>query len=80
MEKGIEFGFEHYMEQIPGMGEVDPRASSPLVLAYIGDCVFDLIIKMMVAGRGNRQEEETDRYTSCMRRPAIMYRRPRSLL
>ena len=43
MEKGIEFGFEHYMEQIPEMGTVDPRASSPLVLAYIGDCVFDLI-------------------------------------
>ena len=74
MEKGIEFGFEHYMEKIPGMGEVDPRASSPLVLAYIGDCVFDLIIKMMVA------EEETDRYTSCMRRPAIMCRRLRSPL
>ena len=66
MEKGIEFGFEHYMEQIPEMGTVDPRASSPLVLAYIGDCVFDLIIKMMVAGRGNRQvhklHEETSHY------------------
>ena len=62
MEKGIEFGFEHYMEQIPEMGTVDPRASSPLVLAYIGDCVF------------------ADRYTSCMRRPAIMCRHLRSPL
>lgn len=76
MEKGIEFGFEHYMEQIPGMGEVDPRASSPLVLAYIGDCVFDLIIKMMVAGRGNRQvhklHEETSHYVQASAQSFMM--------
>ena len=65
MEKGIEFGFEHYMEQIPEMGTVDPRASSPLVLAYIGDCVFDLIIKMMVAGRGNRQVHKLHEGGTC---------------
>ena len=64
MEKSVEFGFEHYMGQIPGMGTVDPRASSPLVLAYIGDCVFDLIIKMMVAGRGNRQVHKLHEGTS----------------
>lgn len=76
MEKGIEFGFEHYMEQIPGMGTVDPRTSSPLVLAYIGDCVFDLIIKMMVAGRGNRQvhklHEETSRYVQASAQSFMM--------
>lgn len=76
MEKSVEFGFEHYMEQIPGMGTVDPRASSPLVLAYIGDCVFDLIIKMMVAGRGNRQvhklHEETSRYVQASAQSFMM--------
>ena len=76
MEKGIEFGFEHYMEQIPEMGTVDPRASSPLVLAYIGDCVFDLIIKMMVAGRGNRQvhkqHEEPSNYVQATAQSFMM--------
>ena len=37
MEKGLEFGLEHYMKQIPGMEEADPKLSSPLVLAYIGE-------------------------------------------
>ena len=40
MEKGVEYGFEHYMNQIPGMEKIDPRTSSPLVLAYIGDCLI----------------------------------------
>ena len=76
MEKSLEFGFEHYMEQIPGMGTVDPRASSQLVLAYIGDCVFDLIIKLMVAGKGNRQvyklHEETSHYVQASAQSFMM--------
>ena len=54
MEKSIELGFEHYIQKIPGMEGIDPKECSPLVLAYVGDCVFDLIIKLMVVGRGNR--------------------------
>ena len=33
--------------------EVDIRTYSPLTLAYIGDCVFDLIIRTVVVERGN---------------------------
>ena len=55
MEKSVEYGLEHYIRSIPGMNAADPTLSSPLVLAYIGDCVFDLIIKLMVTGKGNRQ-------------------------
>ena len=76
MEKGVEYGFEHYMNQIPGMEKIDPRTSSPLVLAYIGDCVFDLIIKLMVAGRGNRQvhklHEETSQYVQASAQSYMM--------
>ena len=58
------------------MGRVDPRTSSPLVLAYIGDCVFDLIIKLMVTGRGNRQvhklHEETSRYVQASAQSFMM--------
>ena len=65
MEKSIEFGLEHYISRIPGVKPVDPKTSSPLVLAYIGDCVFDLIVKLMVTGRGNRQVHKLHEETSC---------------
>ena len=38
MEKSVEYGLEHYIAEIPGMAQADPRSVSPLVLAYIGDC------------------------------------------
>lgn len=34
--------------------EVDIRTYSPLTLAYIGDAVYDLIIRTMVVEKGNR--------------------------
>lgn len=76
MEKSIEFGFEYYFKDLPGMEKVDPHTSSPLVLAYIGDCVFDLIIKMLVVGKGNRQvhklHEETSRYVQASAQSYMM--------
>ena len=33
---------------------IDVRTYSPLTLAFIGDCVFDLIIRTVVVERGNR--------------------------
>lgn len=38
--------------------EVDIRTYSPLTLAYIGDAVYDLIIRTVLVGRGN---ESTNR-------------------
>ena len=76
MENSIEFGFEHYIQKIPGMSEIDAKECSPLVLAYIGDCVFDLIIKTMAAGRGNRPvhklHEETSRYVQASAQSFMM--------
>ena len=76
MEKSVEYGLEHYIRLIPGMNAVDPKMSSPLVLAYIGDCVFDLIIKLMVTGKGNRQvhklHEETSRYVQASAQSYMM--------
>ena len=76
MEKSIEFGFEHYIHMIPGVREIDAKNCSPLVLAYIGDCVFDLIIKTMVVGRGNRPvhrlHEETSRYVQASAQSFMM--------
>ncbi len=41
------------MKQELGMKEVDIRTYSPLVLAYIGDGVFDLIVRSFMVNKGN---------------------------
>ena len=40
MEKGI----DAYIREQFELADVDIRTYSPLTLAYIGDCIFDLII------------------------------------
>lgn len=76
MEKSLDFGLEHYINNISGMKKIDPGSCSPLVLAYIGDCVFDLIIKLRVTGQGNRQvhklHEETSRYVQASSQSYMM--------
>lgn len=49
MEKGIN---EYILHQF-GMEPRDTRSYSPLVLAYIGDGIYDLVIRSMIVGRGN---------------------------
>ena len=34
---------------------VDIRTYSPLTLAFVGDCVYDLVIRTVVAERGNTE-------------------------
>ena len=49
MEKGI----NDYFLQKFGIKQGDIRQYSPLVLAYIGDGVYDLAIRSMLVGKGN---------------------------
>jgi len=42
-----------YMKEQLGIKEVDIRTYSPLALAYIGDCVFDMLIRHMIVSKGN---------------------------
>lgn len=35
-------------------GKVDIRSYSPLTLAFLGDCVFEIIIRTVIVERGNR--------------------------
>ncbi len=39
-------------------GEVNLKAYSPLTLAYIGDSVYDVIIRTVVVGRGNKSAHD----------------------
>ena len=42
------------IRELFGCKSIDIRTYSPLTLAYIGDAVFDLIIRTMVVEKGNR--------------------------
>lgn len=64
MEKSIEWQFDSYMQEIFQMQEVDIKTYSPLALAYIGDCIFDLIIKSLVLNQGNKQVQKMHKGTS----------------
>jgi ribonuclease-3 family protein len=44
--------------------ETDIRTYSPLTLAYIGDGVFDLVIRSVVVGKGNTRANQLHRRTS----------------
>ncbi len=64
MEKGIELEFHDCIEEVLGLKEVNAAEYSPLVLAYIGDCVYDLVIKTMVISHGNKQVHKLHEETS----------------
>ena len=76
MEKGITFEFYDQIREVLGLPETDVDSYSPLVLAYMGDCVYDLIIKSMVVSRGNKQvhrlHEETSSYVQASAQSRMM--------
>lgn len=64
MEKSVGFEFDSYMQEVFQMKEVDVNSYSPLSLAYIGDSIYDLIIKSLVINQGNRQVNKLHKETS----------------
>ena len=64
MEKIVGFEFVSYMNELFQMEEVDIREYSPLTLAYIGDCIYDLVIKSLVINAGNKQVNKLHQETS----------------
>ncbi len=46
-----------------GCGQVDIRTYSPLTLAYIGDAIYDLVIRTIVVERGNRSADKLHKKT-----------------
>ena len=76
MEESITFEFHDRIREVLQLNEVDADSYSPLVLAYIGDCVYDLIIKSMVISGGNKQvhrlHEETSSYVQASAQSLMM--------
>ena len=60
MEKGL----NSYIKEQFGLNEVDIATYSPLTLAYIGDEIYDLIIRTVIVGRGNTKPVNLHRATS----------------
>lgn len=52
MEKSLD-SFLTYLEEQFALEDVDLRTYSPLTLAYIGDAVFDMVIRTLVVRKGN---------------------------
>ena len=46
--------------------EVDIRTYSPLTLAFVGDCIYDLLIRTVLVERGNRNPEHLHKRKSAM--------------
>lgn len=45
--------FHGYLTEVFGLPKQDPRMYSPLTLAYIGDGIYDILIRTIVLSRGN---------------------------
>ena len=54
------------MQETFSLKEVDIREYSPLTLAYIGDSIYDLIIKSIVINEGNKQVQKLHKETSAL--------------
>ena len=55
---------DSYIKEQFGIAEVDIRTYSPLTLAYIGDGIYDLVIRSGVVGKGNTRAGELHKRTS----------------
>ncbi len=64
MEKSLDFDL--CMREVFDMQEVDIREYSPLTLAYIGDGVYELIIRTLVVNKGNKQVNKLHQETSSL--------------
>ncbi|MCI8561008.1 MAG: ribonuclease III [Dorea sp.] len=65
MEESIEWQFDSCMGEMFGLREVDVNQYSPLTLAYIGDSIYDLVVKTLVVNKGNQQVQKLHKQTSC---------------
>ncbi|MDY2590644.1 MAG: ribonuclease III domain-containing protein [Agathobacter sp.] len=53
-----------YIKEQFGIADVDIRTYSPLTLAYIGDGIFDIVIRSVVVAKGNNRANDLHKRTS----------------
>lgn len=67
MEESIEAAGISLLSQIHGTfggGEIDIRTYSPLTLAYIGDAVFEIIVRTLIVEKGQRAANTLHKHTT----------------
>ena len=64
MEKSL--SFLEKMKQEFSCEQKDIRTYSPLTLAFVGDCVFDLIIRTIIVERANRSPHDLHKMKSAI--------------
>ena len=64
MEENMPLEPNAYIYNQFGIVEVDLKSYSPLVLAYIGDGVYELVLRTVFVGQGNRQVNKLHRLCS----------------
>ncbi|RHV38225.1 ribonuclease III [Ruminococcus sp. OM05-10BH] len=76
MEESITMELDSYLCEVFQTEENDIRSYSPLSLAFIGDCVYDLVIKSLIIRKGNRpvnvMQKETSRLVQASAQSAMM--------
>ena len=76
MEESITMELDSYLCEVFQTEEHDIRSYSPLSLAFIGDCVYDLVIKSLIIRKGNRpvnvMQKETSRLVQASVQSAMM--------
>lgn len=65
-EKLKDMDFEAYVKEALDLKDSDAGMYSPLVLAYIGDAVYELIIRTIVVNRGNCPVNQMHRKSSSL--------------
>lgn len=60
MEKGI----DSYIREKFKIPDTDIRTYSPLTLAFIGDGIYDLVIRTIIVGQGNTRASQLHQHTS----------------
>lgn len=64
MEEGV--NFLAFYKEIFGLKQADAGTYSPLVLAYIGDAVYELMIRTKIVNNGNMQVNKLHRKSSSL--------------
>lgn len=65
MEESLTQNLTESIKNVLGLKEISPSQLSPLVLAYIGDSIFDLVIKTyLLDTKGNMQVNKLNSFAS----------------
>ena len=70
MEKGLEsrnlneLSLLSQIHETFGGGEIDIRTYSPLTLAYVGDAVFEIVIRTLIVEKGQRAANTLHKHTT----------------